>query len=80
MEPNGSMFKGRNFITPDIEEYGWINEDDDIAYELSSGRFLSNYVIGVTLNSNQGLNMSFTGSNRVDTIRQAKEYIRQLKK
>ena len=78
-EPS-NLFAGRNMMTPDIVEYGWINEQKTIAYELSEGHHTGPFsMAGVTLANIVGSNKSFSGKGRNDVLKQAREYINELK-
>ena len=68
-----SLFKGRNFITPNVIEYGRAGV---FVYELSTGRFMSANLYGVTVLT---LNGEKTERSRcLHSMTDAREYILTL--
>jgi len=73
-------FKGKNFITQNIIEYGKISEDK--FYELSYGESLfplsSQYIYGVSIADTNGFIHDL--SNSFESKKDAEDYINQLRR
>ncbi len=71
----GRHFKGRNFMTPDIINYG---ESGSYIYELSSGRNIcgTSLMYGVTVKQCNGDSTEL--GRKCDTKQEALDYIRTL--
>ena len=67
-------FKGKNFMPPHVIEYG---ETDDYIYELSNGKFVRDYIYGVTVLNKDGSRTEGL-STCFDTLEEAETYIQTL--
>ena len=71
-------FKGRNFMTPNIEECDFFSNGK--AYEVSYDKWLKGYIAGVTVSDESlNLNKSFTGDTKREALELANVYVHQLK-
>lgn len=67
------FFSGKNFITPHILRYGWI-EEGKVAFELSKGSgFTSDIIYGVSIRPDVNKKSECFGSKR-----DAESYIKEL--
>lgn len=79
-EAASSVFtkRGRNFMTPEIVRYGWI--DGHVAFEVSKGRgMVGERIYGVTFADARDPNTTMDESSMVMTLEAADELIELVK-
>ena len=71
-------FLSKNFMTPDILEYG---QKGNYIYEISTGEFMDNLIFGVTVltkNKYRSYSDNYEINKACYTIEEAREYIASL--
>ncbi len=74
-----NIFKGRNFMTPDIIEYG--HTKNGLKYELSEGRgFNNDKIFGVTVGNKLSTEVDHDKSDMFYSLQDARDYINTIQK
>jgi len=72
---------GKNFMTPDVVEYGWVIEGE-VSYEISKGEGLEHQdIFGITFAGKNKLGEDVRELSKCQaSIEEARQYIEQIKK